>query len=82
MQANTLHNIYEAIENRQWEIGFQRFKQGIGQVAFDGIAVLHDPLALEWQRLNEIKNHVGLHYCAARDREHGMKHAKCLRSKV
>lgn len=66
MNSDTWSNIYRAIEDRMWRIQQQR-----GQ---DAIAIASDPLALEWQRLERINNHVGCHGFAQRDREHGMVH--------
>ena len=76
MKANTWRYIYNKIECQKDQI---ERKRGINRGGVsDGIACMEDSLALQWQRLNRIQNHVGLHYCTMRDREAGMNKAMCF----
>jgi hypothetical protein len=79
MRAATWHRICKAIDERQWAIKKAR---GMQYGASPGIAVLTDPLALEWQWLENLKMRVGLHYCQASDSERGMKHGVVLKVPV
>lgn len=87
MNARAWSLIYDGIEEKKQEIAYRRGKRrskGKGTTATfssrgrDGIFVMRDRLAVEFQRLDRIQHHVGLHFCAANDREHGMKSAKCF----
>ena len=76
MKAKTWSNIYKSIENHQWDIEMTRPNHSVG------IAIMTDQPALEWQRLDKVRKHVGCHYCAQKDRERGMKNAFCVWNSV
>ena len=62
--------VYNQIEDKKWELKSQR---GLNKgSSSDGIAVMSDKLALEYQRLVKIQKHVGCHWFAQRDKRHGM----------
>ena len=71
MRLQTWKSINTNIENKKWAIKAKRGMSRSG--TSDGIAVMNDPLALEYQRLTRIQKHVGCHSFSQYNREHGMK---------
>jgi hypothetical protein len=78
MNSKVWDRIARNIENRMWDIKLRRDKE----VTPWGIAVMGDPLAKEWQRLERIRKHVGCHGFAQADRERGMNHPCIYTSKI
>ena len=66
MRSKTWQAIYQAIEQKRWQV---EQKRGMKYGASNGIAVMSDPLAREWQRLEDINKRVGCHFFAQLDKE-------------
>lgn len=80
MKYTTWKHIWDVIEAHKWDIIQRRGPNKAG--GSDGICVMADPLALEYQRLEQIQSHVGCHSMTAHDLEHGMKTAHCCHTYI
>jgi hypothetical protein len=66
--------LYQRIEAEMDAVSLQRLSAGLDC----GIAVMDDPMARRWQKLERSRGHVGCHGFARRERAEGRRGAFCV----
>lgn len=86
LPSKAWQRIYDEIEAEKMRVRFERGQAmetggehgAIINRGGDGIMVMDDKLAMRYQRLDKVQQNVGIHFCNALDREHGMKDVLCI----
>jgi len=80
VKSSTWQAIYSNLEARCYRLIVEHDaeRKAAGKPA-GAIMVADHPLAREYRRLDRLRQHVGLHFCAQNDRERHMKGARCWR---
>jgi hypothetical protein len=66
--------LYQRIEAEMEAVSLQRLRAGLDC----GIAVMDDPMARRWQKLERSRAHVGCHGFAQRERAEGRRGVFCV----